>query len=192
LKDKIAKLINESIEAKKKLLEPAQISIIEQIAGAIIKAYENNKKVVIFGNGGSAADSQHFAAELVCRFEVNRRALSAISFTTDTSIITAAGNDFGFENIFSKQVEAHVNPGDVAIGITTSGNSPDVIKALDQAKKQNAITVGFTGNKESKIKAITDICFCAPSAVTARAQECHGLAIHVICSLVEGALFGKK
>ncbi len=127
-----------------------------------------------------------------CRFEVNRRALPAIALTTDTSLITAAGNDFGFENIFSRQVEAHANQGDVVIGITTSGGSPNVIKALEQAKKQNAVTIGFTGNKESKIKEITDICFCAPSSVTARIQECHGLAIHVICSLIEGAMFGKK
>jgi len=192
MKSKIEQLIRESIETKKLLLEPAQVAVVEKIAGAIIKAYENKKKVIIFGNGGSAADSQHFAAELVCRFEVNRRALAAISLTTDTSIITATGNDFSFDNIFSRQVEALVNTGDVAIGITTSGNSPNVIKALEQAKKQNAVTIGFTGNKECRIKEITDLCFCAPSGVTGRIQECHGLVIHVICSLVEGALFGKK
>ena len=100
MKAKIEQLIKESIDAKKRLLEPQQIAVIEKIAGVIVKAYGENKKIVVFGNGGSAADAQHFAAELVCRFEVNRRALPAIALTTDTSLITAAGNDFGFENIF--------------------------------------------------------------------------------------------
>jgi len=192
MKEKIERLIRESLETKTKLLEPGNISAIENIARALIEAYRARKKVVVFGNGGSAADAQHLAAELVCRFELNRRALPALALTTDPSVITSAGNDFGFEDIFSRQVEAHVNPGDVAIGITTSGNSPNVIKALAQAKKQKALTVAFTGNRESGIMEQADLCFRAPSAVTARVQECHGLAIHVICSLVEGALFENK
>jgi D-sedoheptulose 7-phosphate isomerase len=192
MNEKIEKFINDSIDAKKQLLVGGHVEVIGGIAEAIVKAYKNNKKLLVFGNGGSAADSQHFAAELVSRFELNRKALAAVALTTDTSIITATGNDFSFEDIFSRQVEALAGPGDVVIGITTSGNSPNVIKAVNQAKAQGAFTIGFTGGKECKIKGLADICFCAPAQVTARVQECHGLAIHIICSLVETELFSKN
>jgi len=191
MKEKIEKFVNDSIDAKKQMLLGEHVQTISTIAETIIKAYRSNKKLLVFGNGGSAADSQHFAAELVSRFELNRKALAAIALTTDTSIITATGNDYSFEDIFSRQVEALAGPGDVVIGITTSGNSPNVIKAVNQAKAQGAVTIGFTGAKECKIKSLADICFCAPVQVTARVQECHGLAIHIICSLVETELFAR-
>lgn len=189
MNERIIKLINESIDAKQKLLKSENVQIIEKIANIVINSYNLSKKIVICGNGGSAADAQHFAAELVCRFEKNRKALPAIALTTDTSIITSAGNDYGYENVFSRQVEALVNEGDVVIGISTSGNSPNVLKAIEQAKIAKAYTIGFTCENGGKLKNSADVCFCAPSAITARAQECHILAIHIICSLIEEKLF---
>lgn len=192
MKDKITQLIKESIEAKKQMLDAGQIETLEKIAKTLIKAYEGGKKALICGNGGSAADSQHFAAELVSRFQLERKALAAVALTTDTSIITAIGNDYSFENIFSRQVEALADSGDIVIGFTTSGNSPNVLKAIEQAKSAGAVAIGFTGSKECKLKDAADICFCAPAQVTARIQECHSLAIHIICSLVETGIFQKN
>ena len=192
MKDKITRLITDSIETKKKLLEPEQVKTIESICEAIINAYKNCKKVIVFGNGGSASDALHFAGEFVSRFEKDRMALPAIALSENVSTITSIGNDYSYEEIFSRQVEAFVQPGDVVIGISTSGNSPNVIRGLSAAKQHKAVTIGFTGSKESKIKSVCDVCFCAPSPVTARIQECHILAIHIICGMVEGTLFGEK
>jgi D-sedoheptulose 7-phosphate isomerase len=189
MKEKISKLIKDSIEAKQKMLLPEQIETIEKIANSMVTAYRSCKKMVAFGNGGSASDAQHFVGEMISRFEKERMALPAIAFTANTAILTAIGNDYTYENVFSRQVEALVNEGDVVIGISTSGNSPNVIKAIEEAKKLKAITIGFTGAKDCKLKKITDVCFCAPSTVTGRIQECHILAIHIICALVEETLF---
>lgn len=189
MQNKIKQLVQDSIDAKMKMLAPEQLAVVEQTAQALITAYRSCKKVLVCGNGGSAADAQHFAAELVVRFAKNRMALPAIALTTDTSILTAAGNDFSFDDIFSRQVEAFCQPGDVVIGISTSGNSPNVLKALAKAKELNGVTIAFTGGTGGKLKGTTDICFCAPANVTARMQECHELAIHIICLLVEEALF---
>jgi D-sedoheptulose 7-phosphate isomerase len=191
-RETIAALITASIEAKKKLLEPEHLKAIESVSETIINAYKNCKKVIVFGNGGSASDALHFAGEFVSRFEKNRMALPAIALSENVSTITSIGNDYSYEEIFSRQVEAFTQPGDVVIGISTSGNSPNVIRALESAKKLKAVTIGFTGSRESKIKSACDICFCAPSPVTARIQECHILAIHIICGMVEGTLFGEK
>ncbi|MCB4791721.1 MAG: SIS domain-containing protein [Elusimicrobia bacterium] len=192
MKEKIAKLISDSIEAKQKMLSAEQVLVIEGIANKLIGAYRSCKKMVAFGNGGSASDAAHFAGEMVSRFEKDRRALPAIAFTTNMSTITSIGNDYSYENIFSRQVEALVQEGDVVIAISTSGSSPNVLKAVEEAKKLKAVTVGFTGAKDCKLKKVTDLCFCAPSTVTGRIQECHILAIHIICALVEESLFGKK
>lgn len=188
----IRRLIEDSIKAKQQLLEPAYIGTLEKIGQAIVDAYRNDRKVLVFGNGGSAADAQHFAAELVCRFQKNRAALPALALTANIANLTAIGNDFNFDDIFSRQLEAFCRPGDVVIAISTSGNSPNVLKALEEARRKKAITVGFTGGTGGKMNDKLDISFCAPSTVTARIQECHLLAIHILCSLVEDALFGEK
>ena len=188
MKDRIKKLITDSIRMKEKMLEE-NVDIISDISKIIIDAYKNDRKVIVFGNGGSAADAQHLATELVCRFEKERKSLNAIALTTNTSMLTAIGNDYGFDRVFSRQIEGLVNEGDVVIGISTSGNSKNVILGIEQAKKQKAITVGWTGKTGGKLKNIVDYCICIPSENTARIQEGHVLLIHIICSIVEEELF---
>jgi len=192
MKDTIRRLVGDTVETQRKLLSPEYVDVLERIARLIVQVYKSNCKLIIFGNGGSACDAQHFAAELVVRFEKNRAALPAIALTANVANLTAIGNDFDFDDIFSRQVSALCQAGDLVIGISTSGNSRNVIKGVEQAHRQKAVTVGFTGIKGGKIKDKLDICFCAPSTVTARVQECHILAIHLLCSLVEDALFGEK
>ncbi|MBN1823088.1 MAG: D-sedoheptulose 7-phosphate isomerase [Endomicrobiales bacterium] len=191
MKDRISELIKGSIDAKQKLLLPEQLTVIEGVAASVIEACKGGRKVLLCGNGGSAADSQHFAAELVSRFEKERKALAAVALTTDTSIITAIANDYAYDRVFARQVEALGQKGDVFIAISTSGGSAAVIKAAEQAKAAGIRVIGFTGEKGARLREKCDICFIAPSAVTARIQECHGLVIHIICSLVEEKLFGK-
>jgi len=164
--------------------------LIVQISNEIINAYKNNKKVVLFGNGGSAADAQHIAAEFVGKFYQDRESLPALAFNTNTSVVTATANDFGYDKIFERQVSSFVYKGDVAIGISTSGNSPNVIKGLEKAKDKGAITIGFTGQKENKIEKIVEYCLKIPSFDTPRIQEGHITVGHIICYLVEKELFG--
>lgn len=188
MKDYTKKLISDSIEMKKQMLEK-NVEDIVAVAQMIISAYRKNRKVVVFGNGGSAGDSQHFVTELVCRFEKERKSLNAITLTTNTSAITATGNDYSFDVIFSRQVESAVDEGDVVVGISTSGNASNVIKGVEQAKKQKAMTVGFTGEDGGKLKSKVDKCICVPSKNTARVQEGHILVIHILCKLIEDELF---
>jgi D-sedoheptulose 7-phosphate isomerase len=141
--------------------------------------------VYLFGNGGSASDAQHIAGELVGRFYLNRKALPAVALTTDTAIITAVGNDFSYDDIFARQVEALVKPGDLVWAFSTSGTSKNVIKAVELAKEKQAKVLGFTGRQESPLEALSDVCICAPDPSSARAQEIHQLAYHIICELVE-------
>jgi D-sedoheptulose 7-phosphate isomerase len=190
VQNRIKELISGSIQTKEKMFEPAQLQVLEDISRKVIDAYRAGKKVLVFGNGGSAADAQHFTTELVCRFQKNRAALPALALTTNTSLITATGNDFHFDDIFSRQIEAWAAKGDVVFGISTSGNSPNVLKGIEEARNRGAITIGFTGQKQAKLKDIADLCYCAPSTITARIQECHLLAIHIISALVEEELFG--
>lgn len=185
----IQTLIADSIEAKKKMLDAGQIVYIQSIANKIIEAYQNHKKLIIFGNGGSATDALHFAAEIVCRFEKNRKAIPAIALTENISSITAIGNDFGYDQVFSRQIEAFAQEGDIAIAITTSGNSINVIKAVQVAKKINMFVIGLTGSDGGQLKILSDMCYCAPSKSTARIQECHILLIHIISKLIEEKLF---
>ncbi len=166
-------------------LEETGLEVIDDIAGAITKAIRKGGTVYICGNGGSAADAQHIAAELVNRFESNRRAFAAIALTTDSSVITSIANDFRYENIFSRQVEALVKKGDVFWAISTSGWSPNVMAAVKAAGKKGAVVIAFTGKKKSPIEKMSDICFCADSLSAARSQEIHQLAYHIICKLVE-------
>lgn len=163
-----------------------QTANIETLADVLVKAYRAGKKMVLFGNGGSAADAQHLAAELVGSYaNRNRRALPALSLTTDTSAMTAIGNDFSYENIFSRQVEAMVNEGDVVIGISTSGNSKNVVQGVRAAKLKKAITIGFTGETGGQLKAECDYVFCAPSTITAQIQQCHITVGHILCGIIE-------
>jgi D-sedoheptulose 7-phosphate isomerase len=192
MKEQIKKLISENVSCNEKLLDNGHLVLIEEIANLIIDTYACGKKVLTMGNGGSASDAQHFAAELVCRFEKNRGALPAIALPANTSSITAIGNDYSFEDIFSRQLEGFANEGDLVIGISTSGNSPNILKGIDVAAERKARTVGLTGHHGGKLKGKVDKCFCAPSAVTARIQECHVLVIHILCKLVEEALFAEK
>jgi D-sedoheptulose 7-phosphate isomerase len=188
----ITGFINDSIKAKQGMLEAEQVAMLKGITEAIIKAYRGGKKILVCGNGGSAADAQHFTAELVSRFERERAALPALALTTNTSTLTAIGNDYGYDVTFRRQVEAFVQEGDVVIGISTSGNSVNVLLALEEAKKRKAFTVGLTRKQGGKLKGAADLCFCAPSDHTPRVQECHILAIHIICKLIEESLFGDK
>ncbi|MGE5582064.1 MAG: SIS domain-containing protein [Bacillota bacterium] len=151
------------------------------------KALESGNTIFFMGNGGSAADSQHLAAELVGRFQKERKAMAAVALTTDTSIITSVGNDYGFESIFYRQVEALVKKGDVVVGISTSGNSPNVLKAIAKAKEEGAYTIGMTGENGGTLNSICDLCIKVPSKVTARIQEAHILIGHIICELIEEA-----
>jgi len=178
--------LEESIEAKRRVIEKS-IPILESLAEVLIKALKMGNKILLFGNGGSAADSQHIAAELVSRFRRERKALPAIALTTDSSILTAIGNDYSFDNVFSRQIEALGEPGDVAIGISTSGNSPNVIKAIRAAKQIEMITIGLTGESGGELKNCVDFCFHAPSPSTPHIQEVHLTVAHAICDIVEHA-----
>ena len=164
---------------------PAQAPLLHQIASEMVRAVLAGHKILWCGNGGSAADAQHLAAEFVVRFRHDRRGIPAIALTTDTSILTAVSNDYGYEHVFQRQVEALANPGDVVVGISTSGNSPNVCAALQAARGSGAITVAFTGEGGGKLAALADLLFAVPSRDTARIQEAHILAGHIICEWVE-------
>lgn len=185
----ISDYIERSIQTKKEL-QRAKVEIIGQIAKLIVDAYRQGNKVLWFGNGGSAADAQHLACELVSRFYLERKALASIALTTNTSELTAIANDYNFDRIFSRQVEALVNPGDVVIGISTSGNSPNVIEGIKKAKQLGAVTVAFTGATGGKLKGNVDFLLDVPSEITPHIQESHIMIGHVICYLVEKELFG--
>ena len=162
---------------------------IAQTAEKIASGLRNGRKVLFFGNGGSAADAQHLAAELVGRFGPDRSPLAGISLSTDTSILTALANDYGYEKIFSRQIEALGNPGDIAVAISTSGNSPNILAAIDSARTKGLFTVGFTGETGGKMKDGVDVLFRVPSRNTPRIQETHLLLGHILCDLVDRELF---
>ena len=161
------------------------IPSIKKITELCKDAILNGHTIFLCGNGGSAADSQHIAAEFVGRFLKERKSLPAIALTTDTSILTAVGNDYGFDKVFCRQIEALGNPGDVLIGISTSGNSNNVVYALEKAKVKKMKTIAFTGNKSSESEKIADITLKIPSTVTARIQECHILVGHILCNAID-------
>lgn len=188
MKEKIKEIIQDSIKVKEKIAK-FQIDKIIDIAKLILECLKNNGKVILFGNGGSAADSQHIAAELVGRFQKDRSALAAISLNTNTSIITAIANDYGYELVFAKQVEGLAKAGDVAIGISTSGNAKNVILGVQQAKKQKTKTVAFTGCDGGNLAKEANISLIVPSDITARIQEAHITIGHIICELIETQLF---
>jgi D-sedoheptulose 7-phosphate isomerase len=170
----------------------ALIPDIERVAAAMISCLRSGGKILWMGNGGSAADSQHLAAELVGRFRRERRGLASIALTVDSSILTAIGNDYGFDSVFERQVEALCRSGDVVVGITTSGNSPNILGAMRKARRLGAVTVGLTGGSGGALMAESDLCLVVPSGITARVQEAHILIGHVVCDRVEEALVGEE
>lgn len=184
-KELIESIINDNIEAKKEMLKPKQIEYVYNIANKIVKTYKNNKKTIICGNGGSATDALHFATEIVVRFEKNRKAAASIALSENVSTITAIGNDLGYEFTFSRQLEAFAKKNDVFIAISTSGNSLNIIKALEVAKKLDVFKIGMTNSEGGRMKDMCDLCYCAPSKTTARVQECHILLIHIIARIIE-------
>ncbi len=191
MKSFISDYLAQSIEVKQALAADDQLlSAIGQAIATIIDAYNNGHKVLVAGNGGSAADAQHLAAEFVSRFYFDRPGLPAIALTTDTSMLTAIGNDYGYENLFSRQVQAQGRAGDVFIGISTSGNSPNVIKAVEEAKSMGITTIALCGSG-GKLKTLCDITLAAPSTVTPHIQECHICIAHIICAAVEEQLFSQ-
>ncbi|MFO8085269.1 MAG: D-sedoheptulose 7-phosphate isomerase [Desulfobacterales bacterium] len=183
----IAGIIQESLSVKKAFFRKNSNRVL-QAAEQIAICLAGGHKVLIFGNGGSAADAQHMAAELVNRFKIERPPLAALALTTDSSVLTSIGNDYCFDDIFSKQIQALGQKHDVAIGISTSGNSPNVIKAMDAAKKADMLTMGFSGKGGNLAQAVS-LAFCVDSDITARIQEVHTTLIHVLCELVERILF---
>ncbi len=183
----IAKILRETSSVLSRLAEDT--GAIEKIAQVLIDAYRRGNKMVLFGNGGSAADAQHLATELLGGFtNHNRKSLPALALTTDTSALTAIGNDYAFDEVFARQVEALVNPGDVVIAISTSGNSKNVLNGAAAARRRKAVVVGFTGATGGQLKAACDFCLCVPSADTPRIQEAHITVGHVVCAIVEQAV----
>ena len=182
--------LRKSVELKTKTLNDSSLlTMIKKVSLAIIEAYRNRKKLILFGNGGSAADAQHIAAELVNKFELERMALPAIALTTDTSILTSIANDYDYSRIFARQVEALAEEGDVVIGISTSGTSPSVIKGIGVAREKGAKTIGLTGKNGGKLAKIVDLVLKVPSNDTPRIQEAHITILHIICYLIEKKLF---
>lgn len=165
-----------------------QADRITAIAQAMTNALKNGRKIIWFGNGGSATQSQHMAGEFVGRFQLERRSLPSISLTENMASVTAIGNDYAFEQIFSRQLEGLGQPGDVAVGLSTSGNSPNVLRGLEQARTMKLTTVGLAGGTGGKMAALCDACLIVPSTVTARIQEIHLAVGHILCALVEDAL----
>ncbi len=193
MRAKISDQIEASISVKQAMArDEALLGEIEQIAKVCIKALEADKKILFMGNGGSAADSQHLAAELVSRFDFDRPGLAGFALTTDTSALTAIGNDYGFERLFARQIEAVGQSGDVLFGFSTSGSSPNILAGFDVAQKTGLIRVGMTGNTKAAIVEAVDYCIEIPSSSTPRIQEGHILAGHIVCGLIEQQMFGAS
>jgi len=186
MREDIVKRIEENIGVKKSILNDTHlIDTIERAATVVVTAIKNGNKVIFCGNGGSAADSQHLAAELIGKFYFNRRSLPAVSLTVNTSIITAIGNDFGFNKVFARQLEGIGKAGDVLIGLSTSGNSENVVEAFRLAKEIGISTIAFTGESGGILRNLADILINVPSNDTPRIQEAHIMVGHIICELVE-------
>jgi D-sedoheptulose 7-phosphate isomerase len=171
------------------LLDDALLARVEAAAEACITALSNGSKILLAGNGGSAADAQHIAGEFVSRFAFDRPGLPAIALTTDSSILTAIGNDYGYDKLFARQVQTHAQKGDVFIAYSTSGKSPNVIVALQEAKSRGVVCIGMTGNRGGPMKDLCDHYLDVPSSDTPKIQEGHAVLGHILCGLVERALF---
>jgi len=187
MKEEILQAFKDSSEVKARFIRNHADMLI-QVVKVLVAAFKGGHKVLLFGNGGSAADAQHIAGELVGRFLLERRALAAVALTTDTSVLTCVANDYGYEEVFSRQVEALACPGDVAIAISTSGNAPNVLRGAEAARSVGATVVGLTGAGGGALAEACDLCLRAPSDVTARVQEIHITVGHIVCELVESGL----
>lgn len=182
----IVSSLQASVALKQALLEDQKlIQTIAEVAEAMSRALADGHKLLFFGNGGSAADAEHLAAELVGRYQHERRALPALALTANTSTLTAIGNDYSYERVFARQLEALCSPGDVAVGISTSGKSPNVLSAMRAAKEIPVTTVGMTGMRAGELAALSDYCICVPSEQTPRIQEGHILIGHILCEVIE-------
>jgi D-sedoheptulose 7-phosphate isomerase len=191
--DRMRSSVESAIATMELLREDAALlSTFSKVAKSLIEAFRQGKKVILFGNGGSANDAQHIATELVGRFAFDRPALPALSLAESLSSVTAISNDYGFEQVFSRQIEAFARPGDVAIAISTSGNSPNVLHGVSTANKGDLYTIGMTGRSGGKLRSLVKDCLCVPSDDTPRIQECHTLIGHVLSQIVEQELFGQK
>ncbi len=185
--------IQSSIQVKQGLLNnPSLLQHIADAAGLMIQAYKDGKKTLVAGNGGSAADAQHVSAELVGRYYFDRPSIPSIALSTDTSILTAISNDYGYDEVFARQVQGYGVAGDVFIGISTSGNSANILRALEVCKQKDIKSIVLTGQTGGKMNGEADICLKVPSTDTPRIQESHLLIEHMLCYLVEEALFAKK
>lgn len=190
---KIKNIIQNSISVKQQVLEnDSIISTIQEVTDKIVACFQGDGKVLFCGNGGSAADAQHLAAEFAGKFYFDREPLNSEALHVNTSYLTAVGNDYSYEEVYARIVKAKGRTGDVLVGISTSGNSGNVVKALAQAKKQGMITIGFTGETGGEMKELCDYLIPIPSTDTPRIQECHILVGHIICELVEETLFEKE
>jgi D-sedoheptulose 7-phosphate isomerase len=190
---RVTELIEASIATKQSLLSsPDVVVTVAKVSEILVNALKQGNKLLLFGNGGSAADAQHIAAELVGRFAFDRPALPALALSVNSSCVTAIGNDYGFDQVFSRQLEALARPGDVAIGISTSGNSANVLRAMSTAKKMGLKTIALTGRSGGNLKKAVDYCICAPSNETPRIQECHILIGHIISELLEREIFHEE
>jgi D-sedoheptulose 7-phosphate isomerase len=190
---RVSASIRASIAVKELLLRNAEVvAVIAKVSELLVDTVDKGNKVLLFGNGGSAADAQHIAAEFVGRFAFDRPALPAVALSVNTSCVTAIGNDYGFDFVFSRQIEALARPGDMAIGISTSGNSSNVLHGLSAARKIGLCTVALTGCAGGKLKNAVDYCICVPSNETPRIQECHILIGHIISELVEETIFHEQ
>jgi D-sedoheptulose 7-phosphate isomerase len=179
-----------SVGVKQRILDDALfMQQVTDMGHLLIERYEAGNKLLVAGNGGSAADAQHIAAEFVSRFNFDRPGLPALALTTDTSILTAVGNDYGYDQLFRRQIEANGVGGDIFLGISTSGNSPNILQALEAARLKGITTFGLTGKTGGKMRDLCDHCLCVPSEDTPRIQEAHILIGHTLCAMVELALF---
>jgi D-sedoheptulose 7-phosphate isomerase len=191
LKERIREIVEQSIRLKEKFLKE-NLLILEEVIRALAKVIEQGNKILFFGNGGSAADSQHLAAEFVNRYLIDRPPLAALALTTDTSVLTAISNDFHYEDVFAKQIRALGKTGDAAVGISTSGGSENVIRGLSVAQEQGLVTIGIGGPSHSPMRRICTYYLCVDGAPTPRIQETHLLVGHVIVELLDELLFGSK
>ena len=184
--------LNESISVQKEILQnKSLLDVIERASVTCIESLKKGNKILLAGNGGSAADSQHIAGELVSRFAFDRPGLSAIALTTDTSIMTAIGNDYGYESLFSRQIQAVGNEGDIFIAYSTSGESPNILKAIEDAKINKLISIGMTGQTNGSMNKLCDFLIEIPSKDTPKIQEGHLVVGHIICGIIEQEIFGK-
>ncbi len=188
--ESIVQILREGADLRLSMID--QADLVHQIAQMLETCLRSGKKIMLFGNGGSAADAQHIAAELMGKFYLHRSPLSVMSLTTNTSVLTAVSNDYGYDQVFSRQVEAWAQSGDVVIGISTSGKSQNVLDAFRVARLKEAVTIGFCGQDDKQMAELTDICLSVPSKDTPRIQEIHLAIGHILCYLVEQALFGTS